>query len=107
METIIPVNYLPVGREKIKSDGFGYVTNKHQYDWLNDNSISSAIHNDILKKLQPGSQDNTSSQKILKNIQDDIYNTLERALNERNIESWSNDVYRDENIHQKILNFQV
>lgn len=106
MESFTPANYLPEGRAN-PVEGFGYVTNKTQYNWLQDNALAQKRHDDLVKQVYPSYSRHVREfqEKIKKDV--NLYNYRERILNSRPISEFGLDPLFSETKHQTIYKMQL
>lgn len=106
MDSITPSNYLPQGRADVR-DGFGHVTNKTLYTWLQDNSIAQKRHDDLVKQVYPAHSRHVAEfkERIKKEV--DLYNYRAKILESRPSSQFSTDPLFSEVKHQLIYKMQI
>ena len=106
MELNRPVNYLPQGRANIVQ-GFGYVTNKNEFQWLQDHSISQNRYEELIGRLDRASAGHLKEQKKMRIKQNEIFNENERLLSSRTVSVFREDGYTDECAYTRIIRMKL
>ena len=106
MDTIIPTNYLPPGREPLHN-GFGFVTNKNAYAWLEENSIAKQRRDDLLKQVDKQMKSYDREQRTLVKDQSKVVDYYNEIISNRINHDFSQDTFRDEYVHQSILKYKI
>lgn len=106
MEEVVPSNYLPQGREK-SQNGFGYITNKNQYDWLQESAISTKRYDDLTNQINPAFYRyvRESKESIQKKV--DLYAYRTRILNSRPPSEFKLDPLSSDCRVQQIYNMKI
>lgn len=106
MEVTVPTNYLPQGKN-VQHNGFGYVTNKNQYEWLNEHAIEVSRRDDFVRRADRKIYGNVSEQNKKIELNTEISDYYNRIMSRRIPKPFGFDPWTDESRHHTIYNLQI
>lgn len=106
MEVTVPTNYLPQGKN-VQHSGFGFVTNKNQYEWLNEHAIEVKRRDDFVRRADRKIYGNVREQQEKIEINTEIADYYNRVMNRRIPRFPASDSWTDESKHHFIYNLRI
>lgn len=106
MEVTVPTNYLPQGKN-VQHDGFGFVTNKNQYEWLNEHAIEVKRRDDFVRRADRKIYGNVREQQDKIEVNNEITNYYNRVMDRRIPRSLDIDPWTDESMHHTVYNLRI